>query len=106
MHQEAILHMPFGVYAYSLSSHQARITLRAKRGDLKRVALTHEDRYQAPDTYEMLELAYSGSDERYDYFQGTIESKTRRIAYRFLLDDGVRRLWYGERGFSTVAEQA
>lgn len=106
MIQEAILHMPYGVYGYALSSHQARITLRAKRGDLRRVALTHEDRYQAPDTYDTLELAYSGSDERYDYFQGTIESKTRRIAYRFLLDDGVQRLWYGERGFSTVAEQA
>ncbi|MGZ4111600.1 MAG: alpha-glycosidase [Tumebacillaceae bacterium] len=103
---EAILHLPHGPYAYALLSHTARITLRAKRGDLKTVALVHEDRYQAPHTFETLELDFVGSDELYDYFQATIESKTRRIRYRFLLDDGVKRMWYGERGFFPVGESA
>jgi glycosidase len=82
------------------------LTLRAKRGDLQRVALVHEDRYEAPNTFETLELACTGSDGLYDYFQCAVPSKTRRLRYRFLLDDGVKRVWLGERGFSTVGEEA
>jgi cyclomaltodextrinase len=106
MIQEAILHLPYGAYAYALSSHEARVMLRAKRGDLKKVHLVHADRYRLEDDLEMLEVGYSGSDDLYDYFQTTIHSKTRRVAYRFLLDDGVRRLWYGEKGFAEHGDAA
>ncbi|MFC4769303.1 glycoside hydrolase family 13 protein [Effusibacillus consociatus] len=106
MIQEAIFHVPYGAYAYSLSPHHARITLRAKRGDLKACYLVHSDRYEVPDIYETVRLSFSGSDELFDYFQATIESKTRRIRYRFLLDDGVKRLWYGEQGFASDLESS
>lgn len=104
MMKEAILHQPFGSYAYAVSSHDARIVLRAKKGDLTRVSVAHVDRYMMKGTYATMELERAGSDELYDYFHGVIRSKTRRISYRFLLEDGVERLWYGDKGFGTDGE--
>jgi len=104
MLQEAILHMPFGAFAYALSSHEARIVLKARRGDVKTCSLVHVDRYFKPGTLETMEMTLSGSDEQFDYFQATVRSETRRISYRFLLEDGVRRLWYGDRGFASDGE--
>jgi cyclomaltodextrinase len=98
--QAAVLHLPYGAFAYAVSDHHARIMLRAKRGDLRACYVIHEDRYRAPGTYQTLQLSHSGSDEMFDYFQATVESETKRIRYRFLLDDGIKRLWYGETGMA------
>lgn len=106
MIKEAILHLPYGAYAYAISSHEARIVLRAKRGEVKACHIVHEDRYQLPETYAIASMEFSGSDELYDYFQVTVKSQTKRIRYRFLLEDGVTRLWYGEKGFAQEPDTA
>lgn len=104
--EEAIYHQPYGTYAYALSPHHARIMLRAKKGDVKACHLVHEDRYLLPGTYATSTLTYVGSDEKFDYLQTTVESQTKRIRYRFLIDDGVSRVWYGEQGISADKETA
>lgn len=106
MMQEAIFHMSHGAYAYALGPHQALIKLRAKRGDLQSVHMVHEDRFELPGSYATQELSYAGSDELYDYYTAVVETKTKRLRYRFLLDDGMTQQWYGERALSDVADFA
>jgi hypothetical protein len=43
--------MLYGAYAYALSEHQARIVLRAQKGDLVKVSIVHEGRFDLPGTY-------------------------------------------------------
>ncbi|PWK06004.1 glycoside hydrolase family 13 protein [Tumebacillus permanentifrigoris] len=106
MNQEAIFHMSHGAYAYALGPNHAVIKLRAKRGELKSVNMVHEDRFELPGSYATQELNYAGSDELYDYFTAVVETKTKRLRYRFLLDDGASQHWYGERSLSDVADFA
>lgn len=106
MFQEAVFHQPQGAYGYTISTQRAKLTLRAKKGDLKAVSVVYEDRFDAPGSHGSLVLTLAGTDELFDYWQGTVESETKRVRYRFLLDDGVNRLWYAEGGFATVGERA
>lgn len=83
MFQEAIFHQPQGAYGYAVGPNRAKITLRSKKGDLQAVSLMHEDRFEAPGTYGTLRLTKAGSDELFDYWQGAVDSETKRIRYRF-----------------------
>lgn len=99
MLKEAILHQAYGPYAYPVGPQTLRVTLRAKRKDLVRVHVVYRDRYQrGNEAQASLELV--ASDALYDYFQQDIALTTRRFLYSFVLDDGIHRVWYTEKGFS------
>jgi cyclomaltodextrinase / maltogenic alpha-amylase / neopullulanase len=106
MMKEAIFHLPQGAYAYAVSKNEARITLRAKKGDLMGCILVYEDRFEAPGSYGTVEMEDAGSDGMFDYYQTTISSETKRIRYRFLLDDGKTTTWFAEGGFAVTGEKA
>ena len=66
MFQEAVYHQPQGAYGYAVSPQRAKITLRAKKGDLQEVSLVCEDRFDAPGSHGTLVLKRAGSDALFD----------------------------------------
>lgn len=97
MLREAVYHRAHGSYAYPVGPETLRITLRAGRGDLQRVAVLYWDRYGSEPTVAELEAA--AEDELFVYYQADVRLETKRFAYVFLLDDGRETLFYTEKGF-------
>lgn len=98
MLKEAVYHIAHGNYAYPVKPDTLRVMLRAGRGDLKRVTVIYQDRYQGSEQM-LIEMEVAAQDELFDYYQADLQLKTKRFAYVFLLDDGVRRVFYTEKGF-------
>lgn len=98
MHKEAVYHEAHGKYAYPVGPNTLRVILRAKKGDLKRCVIVYQDRYSATDEF-IEDMEKVASDELFDYFQSDITLETKRFMYTFLLDDGINRVRFTEKGF-------
>ncbi|WP_028986423.1 glycoside hydrolase family 13 protein [Thermicanus aegyptius] len=106
MFLEAILHQPYGSFAFPVDGHTLRVRIRTKRDDVEKVTLLHGDRYQLPEFDTPLELKKVASDLLYDYYSGDLYSPTRRIRYTFFIEKGNLAFWYGDLGFSTDRKMA
>lgn len=97
MFKEAIYHICDDPYAFPIGKNQLKIRLKAKKNDICNCYVFHSDRYVSNDPDEKVQLKRVSWDEYFDYFEGVIYSKTKRIKYRFNLkgNDG-SELWYGE----------
>ena len=102
MNLEAIYHEAYGSYAFPLNGRELKIRLRSKKGDLKRAAVVHEDRYPYQPGAELImtEMEKAGSTELHDYYEALLPCDSRRVKYHFYVSDGAQALWFGERGFS------
>lgn len=96
--QEAVYHLAHGNFAYPVGQDTLRVTLRAGRGDLKKVTVLYQDRYLGSDL-RRAEMEIKARDELFDFYQADLKLATKRFAYVFLLDDGIRRVFYTEKGF-------
>lgn len=107
MLKEALLHVADNPYAFAVDNHQLKVRLRAKKGDILRCDILHDDRYRSVGRENRLALTNVAWDDLYDYFEGVITSDTKRVRYVFLLTgiDG-SHLWYGEKGISVNREEA
>lgn len=98
MLKEAVYHVAHGSFAYPVSEDTLRITLRAALGDLAKVTVLFQDRYQGSEPMHAT-MDVVAQDELFSYYQVDLQLDTKRFAYVFLLDDGHRRLFYTEKGF-------
>ncbi len=98
MLKEAVYHIAHGNYAYPVRPDTLRVMLRAGRGDLERVTVIYQDRYQGSEQM-LIDMEVTAQDEMFDYYHADLQLETKRFAYVFLLDDGVRRVFYTEKGF-------
>ncbi len=87
-------------YAYPVDGTTLRVVVRAAAGTLRSVTALYNDRYAPAEEGEHVALELAGSDGTYDYFQGRLSLRPPRFQYAFLLDDGLRRVWFSEAGFS------
>lgn len=100
MLKEAIYHVCDTPYAFPVGKKQLKVRLRAKRDDVCECLVFHADRYDVDNTGEEESVLSRNSwDENFDYFEGVIETETRRVKYKFLLKgrDG-ETVWFGENG--------
>ena len=97
MLKEAVYHVAHGSFAYPVSEDTLRITLRAALGDLAKVTVLYQDRYQGSEPMHAT-MDVVAQDELFSYYQVDLQLDTKRFAYVFLLDDGHRRLFYTEKG--------
>ncbi len=99
--REAVYHKVEGVYSYSISPNEIQVRLRVKKNEINIVKVVHGDRYQPfEETTGMVVLNNIASDDLFDYYQGIIPTKTRRIQYAFFLQSKGESLWYGEKGLA------
>ncbi len=98
MLREAVYHVAHGSYAYPVGPDRLRLTLRAARGDLKRVAVLYWDRYGSSPTLTE-EMSIAAEDELFSYYQADVQLATKRFGYVFVLDDGRQTLFYTEKSF-------
>lgn len=100
MLKEAVYHIAHGSFAYPINEDTLRLTLRAARGDLQKVAVLYQDRYGgSPPQVVAMEVA--AEDELFSYYQADIQLATKRFLYCFHLDDGKNSNFYTEKGFFT-----
>lgn len=107
--REAVWHQPYGAYCYPVGETELLVTLRARKGNLKRCSVLFGDRYLSwdmKDRVATVEMAKTETDELFDYYQATLQLDTRRFRYLFFLDDGREQLWYGPRAFATEVARA
>ncbi len=107
MLKEAIFHLCDDPYAFVIGTNQLKIRLKAKRSDVDHCTVFHSDRYTSTKGEEKTQLIRASWDGDFDYFEGVINSKTKRIKYRFhLVGYDKSELWYGEDGVSEHSSKA
>ena len=91
MQYAAILHRPMSEYAFPLDESHFVFRLRTAKGDLRKVTFFYADRADmAPElTFLPLDMPLLRSDLLYDWYEITLDASWPRIAYYFLLDDGI-----------------
>src|SRR5687767_11846426 len=105
--REAVYHKAEGVYSYSVSPSEIQVRIRVKKGNVNKITVVHGDRYQPFDEAEGIEtLELIASDDLFDYYQGTISTKTRRIQYAFFIQSADESHWYGEKGLAKDIQQS
>jgi cyclomaltodextrinase len=100
MLKEAVLHIPFTSYAHAIDEKRIVFRLRAARDDLKCCALCFGDRAcrMNPVEFSRAPMAVAARDERFDYFEVTLDSPYSRVCYFFELFDGAETaLYYADR---------
>lgn len=98
---EAVEHRAEIPFAYPIGPHTLRVRLRAKRGELKASTLLYADRYTTPGTESAVAMERVAVDDRFDYFQADLTLTPPRFRYAFLLDDGLKPMWYAESGLES-----
>jgi hypothetical protein len=98
MLREAVFHVAHGSYAYPVADDTLRLTLRTARGDMQKVTVLYEDRYQGSEPRTAV-MEVAAEDEMFSFYQADIRLETKRFRYVFLLDDGVHEAFYTEKGF-------
>lgn len=107
MLKEAMLHIADFPFAFAIGSHELKVRLRVKKGDAALCSVLHGDRYQAEGLEEAMELSKAAWDDLYDYFEGVIVSRSKRVRYRFhVTGRNGQQLWYGEKGIADNREGA
>lgn len=104
MQRAAISHRNGGAYAYAVGPDRLRVVVQAARGDLARAVCFHDDRYTWPPEGEpFVEMTRAAATDLHDFWTATIVSTTRRVRYRFYLEDTAGQgLWLSEEGFSAA----
>lgn len=99
MQWDVFNHVADTPYAFAIGSHELKIRIKVKRGDVRQCHVLHGDRYQAQGREQVLFLKKTAWDHLFDYFEGILPTKTRRIKYVFHLQgtDG-SEVWLGEKG--------
>ncbi|MGE5575774.1 MAG: alpha amylase N-terminal ig-like domain-containing protein, partial [Syntrophothermus sp.] len=68
--REAVWHQPYGAYCYPVGETELLVTLRARKGNLKRCSVLFGDRYLSwdmKDRVATVEMAKTETDELFDY---------------------------------------
>lgn len=108
----AVIHRPDSEMAY-LKNDVFQIRLKAKRDDLKKVALIYGDPYSLIS--ENLDPFYQHpqpmdkilQDQYYDYWELEVQLPTKRLAYAFVLvDNDDEAYYYNDQGFWPVDHDA
>ncbi|GGK11792.1 neopullulanase [Caldalkalibacillus thermarum] len=99
MNLEAVFHLPKSHFAYAVDPETLHIRLRTKKGDMSAVYLLHGDKYDWPQSTQLVKMNCFATDDLFDYYQGEIKPLFRRCAYAFLLSDGNEKVWLTEKGF-------
>ncbi len=94
----SIYHTASLPWAYPLNETTLLVVVRAKRGLVKSGKVVYGDRYHPPKADQSLQLKKAAYDGDFDYFQAELELRPPRFRYAFLLSDGLRSAWLGERG--------
>lgn len=105
MNREALYHRHKQNWAFMYDDDHVRVRLRTARGDIGAVAVCYGDKYNWPATRRLRPLVKTLSDALYDYWEADIAVETRRLSYRFRLEAGEERLWYGERWLDETAPE-
>jgi cyclomaltodextrinase len=103
---EAIEHRPEGAMAHPLDPHSLLVRIRVKKSDAQAVGLYHGDRYQPEMEDQPLPLEKVACDGRFDWWEGVIPTKTRRVRYTFWLEKDGKKWWMGEKGVATERREA
>lgn len=103
MEYSAICHYADKRYCFALEKDRFLFRLRAKKGDVKRVWLHHQDKYlplKIRDTRASAEMALAASDQVSDYFEAELRFHVVCLRYFFELEgaDGTR-IFYGNYEF-------
>lgn len=103
MKKEAILHIPLSQYAYATGEKDITIRLRTAKDDLTGCWLYYGDRVDQNPVIRMKtkEMTHVSCDDLFDYYEASLENTYPRLCYYFMLEDGVQRQYYYERGFCT-----
>lgn len=108
----AVIHRPDSEMAY-FKNDVFQIRLKAKRDDLKKVALIYGDPYSLIS--ENLDPFYQHpqpmdkilQDQYYDYWELEVQLPTKRLAYAFVLvDNDDEAYYYNDQGFWPVDHDA
>jgi cyclomaltodextrinase len=107
MQWELFYHVADMPYAFAVGSHELKLRIRVKRGEVRECHALHGDRYQPQGKEQALKLNRIAWDQAFDYFEGIVPTKTRRIRYVFHMKgtDGTE-LYYGERGAAADRDAA
>lgn len=101
MQYNAILHIPMSQYAFGLDDTHVVFRLRAARNDLQSCTLIYGDRAcrRTPVDYFYAEMEIVCQDQRFDWWEITLETTFKRICYGFRLTDtaGQSILYYGDQ---------
>ena len=91
-------------YAFALDETHMVFRLRAAKGDLKHVSFFYADRADMSSElpFTRTEMPLIRSDLLYDWFEYTLETRRQRIAYYFLLSDGVNECRYAGEVFEKM----
>ena len=101
MFKEAIYHIQDLPYAFVSGPNELTVRLRTKKNDAKKICVIHRDRLVIEKQDQVLEMEKVGNDDLFDFFEGVINTKSKRIEYVFcLMGYEGKELWYGEDGIS------
>lgn len=103
IHRAAVRHRPKSEQAYAYDEETVHVRLRTERGDVTGVTLLWGDKYDWDGSSALTPMRRVGHDDRFDYWEATVEPPHRRLAYAFHLvgADG-DKLRYDERGFEAA----
>lgn len=97
MNQEALYHRHKQNWAFMYDDAQVRVRLRTARGDIDEAVVCYGDKYDWHGTECRTPMTIRLSDSLYDYWEADLAIGTRRLSYRFLLESGRERIYFGER---------
>lgn len=103
MNQYAILHKPMSNYAFADKEGTFTIRLRAQKGDLDYCELYYGDRacVQSPVIFEKIRMERKWQDNRFDYFEKTLQDVPVRLCYYFKLGKDKEWIYYYGDDFHT-----
>lgn len=98
MIREAILHHPYGSYAYPVGEERLRVILRLSARDDCQCVIYYDDRYKSSFPSYRAEMERIIKDQLFAYYEAFLDLSSRRFRYCFSITCKEEALWCTEEG--------
>lgn len=95
---EALYHVPRDKWAYAYDSETIHLRVRTKRDDVDCVVALTGDKYDWEHTYFEVMMEKAASDDCFDYWEGAVRPKYKRLCYTFRISTGPEDIYLLDNG--------
>ncbi|WP_410511049.1 alpha-glycosidase [Paenibacillus sp. BR2-3] len=95
---EALYHVPRDKWAYAYDTETIHLRVRTKRDDVDCVVALTGDKYDWEHTYYEIMMEKAASDDMFDYWEGAVRPKYKRLCYTFRISTGPENIYLLDNG--------